>query len=70
MIAGWKHNARSDIRLFYCQDREEYLPGEQRFRRKTKDDIYLFTEQIIPPGTHFLILQYHVDREAVKEDEQ
>jgi hypothetical protein len=52
------------------QHREEHLPCEQRLRRETEDDVDLLTEQVVPPGTHLLVLQHHVDREAVEEDEE
>ena len=61
---------KSTQQLGRHQHREENLPSQQGLGRETEKDIYLFAIKVIPPGSHFFILQYHVDSKAVEENEQ
>lgn len=62
--------ARRVMALDRSQCAGKNLPGKGGFSHQAKQYINLFPKKIIPPGTYFIVLQYHIDSEAGKEDEQ
>ena len=48
----------------------EHLPREQRLRRQAEEDVGLLAHEVVPPGADLLVLQPHVDREDVEEEEE
>ena len=48
---------------------KEHYPGEHGFSNEAKDYVNSFTIEVILPLTNTLVLQYHVYREGVEENE-